>query len=396
MNPLSAVKPPSPAPQTEPDGPARGAPSAEFALVLIFLAIIASAALIQAWVEIRRGERLGASDLFRAKPTSANLRAYERSLEDASLVGRALRPWFQLVQFAFLKDGGEKVLVGKEDWLFYRPGCDDYLRQPAVIKPRTNDAVAAIVAWRDALSARGMHLLVVPAPNKESIYPDQLTRRAPPGRVLVPPATRDLLSRLTSAGVECVDLFALFASERTNSRAPLYLAQDTHWSPAGVELAARAVARRLLEKGWVRQGETAYQEHPAPVERTGDLLRMLDGSRQHSSVKPPPTPCVQVIDPAGKPYQDNDGSPVLVLGDSFLRIYQQDEPRASGFIAHLAKELKQPVTSLVNDGGASTLVRKELHRRPALLANKRVVVWEFVERDIRLGTEGWEQVPLPR
>jgi hypothetical protein len=25
----------------------------------------------------------------------------------------------------------------------------------------------------------------------------------------------------------------------------------------------------------------------------------------------------------------------------------------------------------------------------------KVVVWEFVERDIRLGAEGWQTVPLP-
>jgi hypothetical protein len=24
-----------------------------------------------------------------------------------------------------------------------------------------------------------------------------------------------------------------------------------------------------------------------------------------------------------------------------------------------------------------------------------VVVWEFVERDIRFGTEGWQVIPLP-
>jgi hypothetical protein len=57
--------------------------------------------------------------------------------------------------------------------------------------------------------------------------------------------------------------------------------------------------------------------------------------------------------------------------------------------------LGRPLASIVNDGGASTLVRQELHRRPALLANKKVVVWEFVERDLRLGTEGWAKVPLP-
>lgn len=33
--------------------------------------------------------------------------------------------------------------------------------------------------------------------------------------------------------------------------------------------------------------------------------------------------------------------------------------------------------------------------RPQLLERTKVVVWEFVERDLRLGTEGWQTVPLP-
>jgi hypothetical protein len=84
------------------------------------------------------------------------------------------------------------------------------------------------------------------------------------------------------------------------------------------------------------------------------------------------------------------------MGDSFLRIYEQDEPGSAGLIAHLARELKQPLASIVNDGGASTLVRQDLARRPRLLANKGLVIWEFVERDIRDGTEGWQAVPLPK
>ena len=38
--------------------------------------------------------------------------------------------------------------------------------------------------------------------------------------------------------------------------------------------------------------------------------------------------------------------------------------------------------SIINDGGASTLVRQELHRRPQLLASKKLVIWEFVEREL--------------
>jgi len=52
------------------------------------------------------------------------------------------------------------------------------------------------------------------------------------------------------------------------------------------------------------------------------------------------------------------------------------------------------VTSIVNDGGTSTLLRQELARRPQLLRGKRVVIWEFVERDLRFGTEGWKSTPL--
>ena len=86
---------------------------------------------------------------------------------------------------------------------------------------------------------------------------------------------------------------------------------------------------------------------------------------------------------------------VLVLGDSFLRIYERDEPGAAGFIAHLAKELGQPLSSIVNDGGASTLVRQELARRPQRPGPARaLVIWEFVERDIGYGTEGWQILPL--
>ncbi len=374
--------------------------AAEIVLTTFFLALVASGLLIQTIVELRRGDGLSALEVFRQKPTAANLRAYERNLEDASVVARALRPWFQFAQFAWLRDGGEKALLGRDDWLFYKPGCDDMLARAHPTANSTNDPVAAIVTWRDALEARGIHLLVVPAPNKESVYPDRLTQRMAADQGVMSPATRDLLARLKSANVECVDLFAVFANARSNATAsnarPLYLKQDSHWSPAGVALAAKAVARRLVEIAWAKPGTVEYRERPAPVERLGDVVRMMQSARIARASVPEQVPCVQVIrTDNGQPFRDDAESEILLLGDSFLRIYEQDEPGSAGFIAHLAKELKQPVTSLVNDGGASTLVRQELHRRPALLKNKKVVVWEFVERDLRLGTEGWQQVPLP-
>src|SRR5207248_2395096 len=127
-----------------------------------------------------------------------------------------------------------------------------------------------------------------------------------------------------------------------------------------------------------------YAVRPIEVERVGDLIRMLHVPRLERTMAPERLPCAQVTRrDTGRLYRDEPGARILILGDSFLRIYEQDEPRAAGFIAHLARELQQPMASIVNDGGASTMVRQDLTRRPRLLANKRLVIWEFVERDIR-------------
>ena len=162
-------------------------------------------------------------------------------------------------------------------------------------------------------------------------------------------------------------------------------------------MAAAAVARRVLDGGTVNRGDHAYVVRPVTVRRHGDLVEMLRVPQIERTLEPESSG----VPASGRvrhrtPYRDRPDSEILILGDSFLRIYEQDEPGAAGFIAHLARELGRPLTSIVNDGGASTLVRQELARRPTLLLNKRLVIWEFAERDIRYGTEGWQIVPLAR
>jgi hypothetical protein len=370
-------------------------------LVVFFLGIIVTPPLIQTAVELRRNGSVQCLDVFRHKPTAANLRAYERELEDSSRVARALRGWAQEGEFILLKEAGDKALVGRDGWLFYKPGFR-YLveRAPAPAASSSNSPRAAIVAFRDQLAARGVHLVVVPAPNKESVYPEKLSGRASGAGFVLSSQTRQLLQDLRSAGVEVVDLFETYrAAKKAAASGPsvaFYLAQDSHWSPAGVELAAQTVAERILGRGWVAKGTVAYDLEPAAVRRTGDVLRMLQTPALEQRIAPEEFPCQRVVRQGRRePYRDDGDSEILVLGDSFLRIYEQDEPGAAGFIAHLALALGQPVTSIVNDGGASTLVRQQLYQRPGLLKNKKVVVWEFVERDIRFGTEGWQLVPLP-
>src|SRR5262249_18696658 len=158
----------------------------------------------------------------------------------------------------------------------------------------------------------------------------------------VSPETKGLMIRLKAAGVEVVDLFELFATckaKETTSAAAFYLTRDSHWSPGGVELAAQAVARRVLEHNWVKSGPVPYEIKSSSVKRVGDILHMLQMPGLEVEELAEQIPCSQVVrSDNGEPYRDETNSEILVLGDSFLRIYQTDEPGAGGFIAHLARE----------------------------------------------------------
>lgn len=365
-------------------------------MMLVFVATLAVPAFIQMVVEARHGEWPRAMQIFTQWPTRENLRAYDKSLEDSSVTARELRPWMRAAQFFALREPGERALIGRDGWLFYEPGVS-FLTQRAQPNDSTpHDALAAVVHFRDQLELRGIHLVIMPVPNKESVYPEKLTRfAAPPGRI-IGDETRAFFRQCEAAGVDVVDLFALYRAARSSSDALLYLQQDSHWSPAGMEIAAARVAERIRAAGVLSRGSVNYDSRAARVQRFGDLLRMSRSAVIEKHLAAESIDCDQIIRrDTGVLYADDPTSDVLVLGDSFLRIYQQDEPGSAGFVAHLALALGRPLASIINDGGASTLVRQELFRRPQLLARARVVLWEFVERDLRLGVEGWQIVPVP-
>jgi hypothetical protein len=368
----------------------------------LFIAEIAAPGLIQTVFELRNGEHPQALDVFLERPTSRNLHAYEARLEQSSLVIKGFRPWMQYAEWSLLADVGEKAVLGRNGWLFYRESVRYLVERPSA-GPQTHpvDPLPAILSFRDQLEARGIRLLVVPVPNKESVYPEMLSRRAISASVICCEETRRLLERMDQCGIEYVNLFELFRrtrdTEGQSNQAPLYLAHDTHWTPAGARSAAAAVARQVLATTGIHRGDRTLVERLITLSRHGDLVQMLRAPQIERSLAPALLELHQVIDEhTNAPYHDGPDSEILVLGDSFLRIYEQDEPGAAGFIAHLARELGQPLSSIVNDGGASTLVRQSLARRPTLLAKKKLLIWEFAERDIRYGTEGWQIVPLAR
>ena len=119
---------------------------------------------------------------------------------------------------------------------------------------RGESVLEAIVRYRDQLKQRGIELVVMPVPEKASVYPDMLTRRAEGRADEFRSPTEDLLARLAPPGggddgPVCTLSRGAPGGVRVGQPTPLYLARDTHWTPAGVRLAAGAMAARLRELG---------------------------------------------------------------------------------------------------------------------------------------------------
>ena len=423
----------------------------ELVLVIGFLAVIAAVPITQTCLELARHERVQFTDVFRYRPTAKNLRQFEHTLEEKSWFQQKLRPEMQWLLFKTLRDTGAKGVLGRDQWLCYRPDLR-YLVDPDRLEAGVSDSKwvepvpnrshresveRAILRFRDQLKERGIALVVVPVPGKPSVYPDQVTRREIGKQQQFQSPTRRLIETLRREGVPTVDLFATFSSARSaeregKSNAPLYLARDTHWTPKGAQLAAQVVAAQLRELKLAPEAAKEFQTQSVSIIRWGDILDMMQIPGLREAFRPENVECDQVLDPASGPLvptasdrpgtyrYPGQGTSVLVLGDSFCRIYQFPEPQSlgdtptttapgqkdesgtkcllpgsAGFISHLALALKSPVDAIVSDGGASTDVRRKLSTNPEILEGKKVVVWEFVERDIALGSQGWEDVPLP-
>ncbi len=377
-------------------------------LIIAFLGTIFAVPLWQAWSEIQEDESPLFLELFDDGPTEKHLRQFEESLEESSFFEETLRPWFLLARYLVLRDPGTKAMLstgacpqGQTDWFFYRPGVQ-YLTEPYYkdIEPfqlEADDPVAVIADFARQLKSRGIDLLVVPVPGKASIYPDCLEKSALADKRLTAHASR-LHAELHSQGIDTLNLHPLLQAGRVKAdqqNTPLYMRSDTHWTGHGIALAARAMAERVRQIDQIESTQS-YRRQLVEVVRRGDIPRMTQIPFQQILFRDETTQAYQVTkEKSAEPYQDDPNSPILFLGDSFARVFQTDSPRAAGIIANLAFELGLPLDSIVNDGGASTLVRQKLAQQTQeRLQGKRLVIWAFVERDLRFGMRGWQTIEL--
>ena len=129
----------------------------------------------------------------------------------------------------------EQVLLGKEDWLYYRVTLEDYLRTEPLSDRQLYGAARSLALLREYALSRGGELYFTVAPNKVSLYPQFLPL------VGEPLEGQDDIDRLVpflaEEGVPYIDLFTTFRQEKEI----LYYKQDSHWNTLGAALAHDAI-----------------------------------------------------------------------------------------------------------------------------------------------------------
>lgn len=292
-----------------------------------------------------------------------------------------------------------KALEGEDGFLFFRNSLEYVVGGDLERQKKGKNPLPFIVAFQKALAARGVDLLFVPVPTKVEIYPERLDPKlsAFSGEIINPYARKFLLA-LAKAGVEVVDLLPAFLEARQKRPDDLvFQRQDTHWTDAGLRLAATLIDRRIEQFPWHKElarHSQRFTTKQATFQRFGDLHSRLPEARK-ARYQPEQLLGQQVMASDGGLYVDDAESPVVLLGDSFTGVYQLMEPEHAGLSAHMAKDLGYPIDLVMSYGGGPNVRNKLLRRGAEALETKKLVVWVMTARDLYDYWEEWEPLEAP-
>jgi hypothetical protein len=344
-----------------------------------------------------------------------DIHRYEDALEDASWLTHALLSPTQYILTGIFGAGNEKSYPGLDGWLFYRPDVDyvtgtGFLGEHQMKRrmgfgtewraPPQPDPVKAIVQFHDQLQQRGIGLIVMPTPGKAVIHPEKFVRRYElKAAALHNPSYRQFVDSLRQKGLLVFDVSDELAAARAGG-APQFLATDTHWRPDAVERTAARLSEFIDQHVALPKASSAgYTSTRVDVANLGDVAAML---------KLPPTQRLypqeqvslrQILTPRNELWHADTSADVLFLGDSFGNIYSlgvMGWGEAAGLAEQLSFELQRPLDRMIINDNASFATRaalaRELARGRDRLLGKKLVIWQFADRELTGGD--WKLIEL--
>lgn len=143
----------------------------------------------------------------------------------------------------------DKIVSGKDGWLFYGPKTDGLgfedaagklYYQPSELEKIKNN-LEEQYNW---LERKNIKFLLVICPNKQTIYPEKLPASFTRGTT----SLDQLVQYLTlQSRIPFIDLRESMSKAKTNYSMPLYFKTDTHWNDLGAFIAYQEIARKISD-----------------------------------------------------------------------------------------------------------------------------------------------------
>lgn len=165
----------------------------------------------------------------------------------------------------FKVSSNEKVITGKNGWLYFASTLDDYLSRNTMSQRGINNTAKTLSLIQEYVESCDAEFVFICSPNKNTIYPQNMPDR------YIPTGDASNLSNLYEAmklySVNYIDLKALFlAQDKT-----LYLSRDSHWNNEGALL----VTNSLLDYFDVEHDDFSAVPHHSQLCWEGDLDSMI-------------------------------------------------------------------------------------------------------------------------
>ena len=276
-------------------------------------------------------------------------------LRDSTSAPAFIRQAVQVPVTWLFDEGNAQVHLGYESWFFPMSELNRLtLRRPV------EGATPALEKLAAELKAQNVAMLVVAAPAKIALYPDQFLRAEYPAPVH-PPGHSARLERLKAAGIEVLDPAQALWDRLI--RAQAFYQNDSHWTPDTMKEVV-TMAAKLIRQKWpgLHQAETPLIK-ASILERQdrGDLLSRLlpQGDTAYGQET------AQLVSIRG--LESDPKSPVLILGSDLLTVFDdpaasfgnaEGEPQHAGFATQLASLMGRPLEVMTTAPTAVTLTNE--------------------------------------
>ena len=194
---------------------------------------------------------------------------YEKTFDKTLYFHEASKVFWGVLNYTLFNEGREGVIIGDDGWLF----TSEEFTFPRNADQNIKNNLDYIQQVHTLFQKQDIELVIALLPAKARLYKEYLGPHTFPKDIQ--PVYHDIRKTLQGHNIFVSDIFSVMKKKKKDTE--LFLHTDTHWTPAGAELAARHIADEVDNNlADMNLPATNYESQlDKTLDHEGDLLRYI-------------------------------------------------------------------------------------------------------------------------